>query len=135
MPHQCVKCKLSYLDGAKEIFEGCPCGSKAFFFKMPSKSSGDGLFCSSDTNSYDDARDNDDGDNNSKHNSKRSHDRAPDKMDPDETRLEANVTEEGSCTKVDLDGLLCKKDVVYSPESGKYNLDLDAVLSGKRPKF
>lgn len=33
MPHQCVKCELSYPDDAPEIMQGCVCGSKAFLFK------------------------------------------------------------------------------------------------------
>jgi predicted nucleic acid-binding Zn-ribbon protein len=32
MPHQCVRCKALYDDGAKEILKGCPCGCKMFFF-------------------------------------------------------------------------------------------------------
>jgi predicted nucleic acid-binding Zn-ribbon protein len=32
MPHQCVKCKTTYDDGAKEILQGCECGGKFFFF-------------------------------------------------------------------------------------------------------
>ena len=32
MPHQCVRCGIFYDDGAKELLEGCSCGSKFFFF-------------------------------------------------------------------------------------------------------
>ncbi len=32
MPHQCVRCGALYDDGAKELLEGCSCGSKFFFF-------------------------------------------------------------------------------------------------------
>lgn len=32
MPHQCVRCGTLYGDGASEILEGCPCGSRLFFF-------------------------------------------------------------------------------------------------------
>ena len=32
MPHQCVRCGIFYEDGAKEILEGCKCGSRFFFF-------------------------------------------------------------------------------------------------------
>ncbi len=32
MPHQCVRCKVLYDDGSKEILTGCPCGCKMFFF-------------------------------------------------------------------------------------------------------
>ncbi len=32
MPHQCVRCGTLYEDGASEILEGCPCGSRLFFF-------------------------------------------------------------------------------------------------------
>ena len=32
MPHQCVRCGNFLEDGAKELLEGCSCGSKFFFF-------------------------------------------------------------------------------------------------------
>lgn len=32
MPHQCVRCKTTYKDGAKELLSGCSCGGKLFFF-------------------------------------------------------------------------------------------------------
>lgn len=32
MPHQCVRCKKHYEDGAKEVLKGCSCGAKLFFF-------------------------------------------------------------------------------------------------------
>jgi len=32
MPHQCVRCGKLFEDGAKELLEGCSCGSKFFFF-------------------------------------------------------------------------------------------------------
>ena len=32
MPHQCVRCSTFYVDGAKELLGGCPCGGKLFFF-------------------------------------------------------------------------------------------------------
>ena len=32
VPHQCVRCGIFYEDGAKEILEGCKCGSRFFFF-------------------------------------------------------------------------------------------------------
>ena len=32
MPHQCVKCKTYYDDGAKELLSGCECGARLFFF-------------------------------------------------------------------------------------------------------
>ena len=32
MPHQCVRCKVIYDDGAKEILKGCTCGGRLFFF-------------------------------------------------------------------------------------------------------
>jgi len=32
MPHQCVRCKTIYDDGAKEILKGCSCGGKLFFY-------------------------------------------------------------------------------------------------------
>jgi predicted nucleic acid-binding Zn-ribbon protein len=32
MPHQCVRCGKLYDDGAKELLEGCSCGSRVFFF-------------------------------------------------------------------------------------------------------
>ncbi|PIU75849.1 hypothetical protein COS75_02140 [Candidatus Pacearchaeota archaeon CG06_land_8_20_14_3_00_35_12] len=32
MPHQCVHCGKFYPDASKEILEGCPCGSRFFFF-------------------------------------------------------------------------------------------------------
>lgn len=32
MPHQCVRCNKMYDDGAKEILQGCSCGSRLFFY-------------------------------------------------------------------------------------------------------
>lgn len=32
MPHQCVRCKTIYDDGAKEILKGCNCGGRLFFY-------------------------------------------------------------------------------------------------------
>ena len=32
MPHQCVHCTAMFDDGAKEILEGCSCGSRFFFY-------------------------------------------------------------------------------------------------------
>ena len=32
MPHQCVRCKTIYGDGAQEILKGCNCGGKLFFY-------------------------------------------------------------------------------------------------------
>ncbi len=32
MPHQCVHCGVVYDDARKEILQGCPCGSRFFFF-------------------------------------------------------------------------------------------------------
>ncbi|RLE45793.1 hypothetical protein DRJ25_05155 [Candidatus Woesearchaeota archaeon] len=32
MPHQCVRCKTIYDDGAKEILNGCSCGGRLFFY-------------------------------------------------------------------------------------------------------
>ena len=32
MPHQCVRCKITYKDGAKEILKGCSCGGRLFFY-------------------------------------------------------------------------------------------------------
>lgn len=32
MPHQCVRCGEMYDDGAAEILQGCPCGSKLYFY-------------------------------------------------------------------------------------------------------
>lgn len=32
MPHQCVHCSKMYEDAAKELLEGCSCGSHFFFF-------------------------------------------------------------------------------------------------------
>lgn len=32
MPHQCVRCGALFEDGAKELLNGCSCGSKFFFF-------------------------------------------------------------------------------------------------------
>jgi len=32
MPHQCVRCKTYYEDGAKEILSGCSCGGRLFFY-------------------------------------------------------------------------------------------------------
>ncbi len=37
MPHQCVRCKIVYDDGAKEILKGCTCGGKLFFFISKNK--------------------------------------------------------------------------------------------------
>ena len=37
MPHQCVRCSTFYDDGAKEILEGCSCGSRMFFFVKKEK--------------------------------------------------------------------------------------------------
>lgn len=125
MPHQCVKCKLSYFDDAKEALQGCICGSKAFFFVRDANCASaqiiievidkNGL-CRSDESAGLSTL--------STMNS-----------DPDEVRLQGNIVEEDSCTQVDVSGLLNQKDVIYSPEDGTYNLDLNAVFSGKRPKL
>jgi len=32
MPHQCVRCRKLFVDGAAEILTGCACGSKLFFY-------------------------------------------------------------------------------------------------------
>lgn len=32
MPHQCVRCKTYYEDGAREILSGCSCGGRLFFY-------------------------------------------------------------------------------------------------------
>lgn len=32
MPHQCVRCRTFYDDGAEELLRGCPCGGRLFFF-------------------------------------------------------------------------------------------------------
>lgn len=32
MPHQCVRCSKVYVDGSKELLEGCSCGGKFFFY-------------------------------------------------------------------------------------------------------
>ncbi len=32
MPHQCVRCKIIYEDGSKEILKGCACGGRLFFY-------------------------------------------------------------------------------------------------------
>ena len=32
MPHQCVRCRTFYDDGAAELLAGCPCGGKLFFY-------------------------------------------------------------------------------------------------------
>lgn len=32
MPHQCVRCRTLFEDGAQEILKGCNCGGKLFFF-------------------------------------------------------------------------------------------------------
>lgn len=32
MPHQCVRCKNLYDDGAGEIIKGCSCGGRLFFY-------------------------------------------------------------------------------------------------------
>ncbi len=32
MPHQCVRCNILYIDGAKEILKGCTCGGRLFFY-------------------------------------------------------------------------------------------------------
>ncbi len=32
MAHQCVHCGKNYIDGAKELLDGCSCGSKFFFY-------------------------------------------------------------------------------------------------------
>jgi len=32
MPHQCIRCKTLYGDGAKELIQGCGCGGRFFFF-------------------------------------------------------------------------------------------------------
>ncbi|RLG16782.1 hypothetical protein DRN62_02980 [Nanoarchaeota archaeon] len=32
MPHICVRCGREYPDGAKELLEGCPCGSHFFYY-------------------------------------------------------------------------------------------------------
>ena len=33
MPHQCVRCGKMYIDGSKELLEGCPdCKGKFFFY-------------------------------------------------------------------------------------------------------
>ncbi len=37
MPHQCVRCGILYDDGASEILNGCPCGSKLFYFVRKEK--------------------------------------------------------------------------------------------------
>lgn len=37
MPHQCVKCGTFYSKGSQEILNGCPCGSKLFFFVRKTK--------------------------------------------------------------------------------------------------
>ncbi|MFO8016739.1 MAG: Zn-ribbon containing protein [Candidatus Woesearchaeota archaeon] len=37
MPHQCVRCGTFYDDGAKEILQGCRCGSKLFFYVKKEK--------------------------------------------------------------------------------------------------
>ncbi len=37
MPHQCVRCKVVYGDGAKELLKGCACGGKLFFYISKNK--------------------------------------------------------------------------------------------------
>lgn len=38
MPHQCVRCKTFYQDGAKEVLSGCSnCGAKLFFYIKKSR--------------------------------------------------------------------------------------------------
>ena len=32
MPHKCARCERIYESNAKELFEGCPCGSRLFLF-------------------------------------------------------------------------------------------------------
>jgi predicted nucleic acid-binding Zn-ribbon protein len=32
MPHECVRCKTFYDDGAAELLKGCPCGGRLFFY-------------------------------------------------------------------------------------------------------
>lgn len=40
MPHQCVRCKTYYEDGAKQILQGCVCGGRLFFYIKQSKLEG-----------------------------------------------------------------------------------------------
>jgi len=35
MPHQCVHCGKIYVEGSKEVLEGCECGSHFFFYIKP----------------------------------------------------------------------------------------------------
>ncbi len=117
MCHQCIKCGCSYPEDSKEILQGCSCGGKAFYFVRDPNLT-DYTKTSFEVVDFE-------------------------HRDLDETRLEGpmgniesidnNVS--SNCTLIDVDELLHKKEIIFSPEDGKYALNVEALLSGERPKL
>ena len=127
MSHQCLRCMTLYSDSANEVLQGCACGSKAFLFirdssnaqlnstssKITVEISNDPIVVS-DGVVYEDV--------------------LHIELD-DENRLDGPVKEIDSDYVLNVQELMHKKDAVYSPEEGKYTINLESVFSGQRPKL